>query len=188
MRIVLLGPPGAGKGTQAARIAQRFRIPHISTGDMMRAAIQSGSDLGRKAKAFVEAGKLVPDEVLIDVVRERLGRGDCASGFLLDGFPRTRAQAEALDRLSSEIGCALSHVVEIRVAADLLKDRLLKRGQIEGRADDTAEVIEKRLMVYEEQTRPVSSFYAGKGTLVQVDGVGTVDEVEERLVKALKKR
>ncbi len=187
MRIVLLGPPGAGKGTQAAQVAARFGIPHVSTGDMMRAAIASGSAIGRRAKEFLDAGRLVPDEVMVDVVDDRIGRDDCAGGFLLDGFPRTLAQAEALDHLLRTRGIDLTQVLEFRVPSDLLKDRLVSRGAKEGRTDDTAEVIEKRLQVYEEQTRPVSAFYAKRGTLIQVDGVGTIEEVQARVVEALEK-
>ncbi|MFG0319479.1 MAG: adenylate kinase [Planctomycetota bacterium JB042] len=185
MRIVFLGPPGAGKGTQAAQVAARAGIPHISTGDMMRAAIASGTPVGARAKEFVDVGKLVPYDVMIEVVRERLGQDDCGPGFLLDGFPRTVAQAAALDRLLEELRSELTHVIELQVPNEVLTERLLERGRRDGRSDDTAEVIEERLRVYEEQTRPVSAFYADKGCLIPVDGVGSIGEIGERLAGAL---
>lgn len=185
MRIVLLGPPGAGKGTQAAEVARRAGIPHISTGHMMRAAIQSGTPVGERAKGFVDAGRLVPDDVMIEVVRERLAQDDCAPGFLLDGYPRTVAQAGALKNLLTELDLALTHVVELVVPNDVLLERLLERGAREGRSDDAAEVIAERLKVYEELTRPVSAFYAEAGSLVRIDGVGTIQEIQERLAAAL---
>ncbi len=185
MRIVFLGPPGAGKGTQAAQVAARAGIPHISTGDMMRAAIASGTPVGARAKEFVDVGKLVPDDVMIEVVRERLGQDDCDPGFLLDGFPRTVAQAAALDRLLAELRLELTHVIELQVPNEVLIERLLERGKRDGRSDDTAEVIEERLRVYEELTRPVSAFYAEKGSLIPIDGVGTIEEIGTRLAAAL---
>lgn len=181
MRIVLLGPPGAGKGTQAARVAARRGIPHISTGDMMRQAHASGSDLGRRVGEYLDAGRLVPDELIIDVVRERLGRPDAAQGFLLDGFPRTLAQAEALDALLADLGLDLTHVLEFRVPHDVLKQRLLERGARDGRSDDTPEVIEHRLRVYEDLTRPVSDHYGRAGLLVAVDGVGDIEAIHREV-------
>jgi len=185
MRIVLLGPPGAGKGTQAARLAGRAVIPHISTGDMMRAAISSGTPVGVSAKEFLDAGKLVPDDVMIDVIRDRLSQDDCDTGYLLDGFPRTVAQAQALHALLTELGTPLTHVAELKVPTEALVARLIERGKDSGRTDDTAEVIEERLRVYEELTMPVSAFYGAQGHLIEVDGVGSIDEVQERLAGAL---
>ena len=187
MRVVLLGAPGAGKGTQAALAAKRFEIPHISTGDMMRAAIQSGSGVGKKAKEFLDSGQLVPDEVMIGVVKDRLSQPDCEPGYLLDGFPRTLAQAEALGVLTESLGKPVTHVVEFVVPFDLLTERLVKRGETSGRSDDSADVIANRLKVYEELTAPVSKFYASQGTLLQVDGVGSIDEIQTRAVALLQK-
>ena len=187
MRVVLLGAPGAGKGTQAALAAERFEIPHISTGEMMRAAIASGSSIGQRARGFLDAGQLVPDEVMIDVVRERISEPDCKRGFLLDGFPRTQAQAEALERLCADIHCELTHVVEFMVPFENLKQRLLNRGQTGGRSDDTPAVIAERLVVYERLTRPVSNYYQAQATLQQVDGMGTIAEVHNRVVELLEK-
>jgi len=181
MRIVILGPPGAGKGTQAVLLAKAFDIPHISTGDMLRAFIDEGTELGERVKAILAAGRLVPDDIMIDVIRDRLAQEDCATGFLLDGFPRTVAQAEALDRLLDELKSPLTHVLELSVSSAELTRRLLERAKTQGRSDDKAEVIEERLRVYGEQTRPVSAHYARTGALRQVDGLGPIDDVQARL-------
>jgi len=183
MKVVFLGAPGAGKGTQAALASTRFGIPHISTGEMLRAAIASGRPIGETAHAFLDAGQLVPDEVMIDVVRNRISDPDCARGFLLDGFPRTLAQAEALDHLCAELHCELTNVLDFVVPVEVLEERLLARG----RSDDTPEVIAERLRVYERQTRPLSDFYRQRGTLQKVDGVGSIEELHARVVRLLEK-
>ena len=187
MRVILLGPPGAGKGTQAILIAKNQHIPHISTGDMMRSAIAEGTALGKKAKTFMDAGKLVPDDLVIDIVRERLSKEDCRKGFLLDGFPRTIAQAQALDALLAEMQVALNHVVELEVAEDELVKRILSRGQSgSGRSDDNDEgVIKKRLQVYREQTAPLSEYYAKAKKLRKLSGLGTVEQIQASIGKVL---
>lgn len=189
MRVILLGPPGAGKGTQATLITRNQRIPHISTGDMMRCAIAEGSALGMKAKAFMDAGKLVPDDLVIDIVRERLLKEDCRNGFLLDGFPRTIAQAQALDAMLAKMNVALGHVVELEVAEDELVKRILSRGQAgSGRSDDNdEEVIKKRLQVYREQTAPLSEYYSKAKKLRKLSGLGTVEEIQAGISQVLKK-
>jgi adenylate kinase len=183
--LVLVGPPGAGKGTQAKRLAEAFRIPAISTGDIFRAHIASESDLGKLAVSYTSAGKLVPDEVTNAMVRQRLAAGDVAEGFLLDGYPRNLAQVEALDGILGELGIALDAVLEISVPDDVVVERLLKRAEIEGRADDTPEVITHRQVVYSAETAPVTGAYDARGLLVSVDGVGDLDDVTARLVGAL---
>ncbi len=181
MRIILFGAPGVGKGTQAALLAQRFGIPHISTGDMLRAAMQSGSELGRKAKEYVESGGLVPDEVVIGIVRDVLASDACRSGFILDGFPRTTAQAEALHRIFAELKINDVQVVSLDVAEDEIVRRLLLRG----RADDTEQTIRHRLQVYADATAPVKAFYAGKVPVREVPGMGTVEDIQQRIVAAV---
>ena len=183
MRIILLGPPGAGKGTQAVRLSAAQGIPHISTGDMMRAAVQQGSALGKKVKEFLDRGDLVPDTLVIDIIRQRLGQSDCGKGFVLDGFPRTVDQAKALTHLLAEMKIGDVRVLEIRVPDALLIERIQKRGQeSSGRSDDTAEVAAHRVKVYWTNTFPVIEYYKGLGTLVSIDGVGSIDEVHARLV------
>lgn len=184
-RLVLFGPPGAGKGTQAARLSAHFGVPAISTGDIFRANISGGTELGRKVVEYTSVGALVPDELTDALVRDRLAQDDAADGFLLDGYPRNLAQVGALDAILADAGRALDVVVEITADADVVVDRLLKRAAIEGRADDTEDVIRHRLEVYAQQTAPIAKVYADRGTLVQVDGIGDVDEVTERLVRAI---
>lgn len=184
-RIVLLGPPGAGKGTQATFLAGKLAIPHISTGDMMRAAVAAGGELAGRLKVFVDAGQLVPDGLIIDVVRDRLSRADCQGGYLLDGFPRTLEQARALDELLLDMGADLTHVVELRVPLDELTERLIKRGQSSGRSDDNAEVIRERMRVYDNQTRPLSEYYEHSGRLTVIDGVGSIDDIRARLAAVI---
>ncbi|WP_062517598.1 adenylate kinase [Demequina gelatinilytica] len=185
MRAVLLGPPGAGKGTQAARLTERFGVPAISTGDIFRANVKGGTELGRKAQEYMNAGQLVPDEVTNAMVRARLAEDDAAQGFLLDGYPRNPEQAVELDTMLADLGVELDVAIEITADFDVVTERLLKRAEIEGRADDTEPVIRKRLEVYTASTAPLTAFYAGKGLLVQVDGLGEIDEVTERLVAAV---
>jgi adenylate kinase len=185
MRLVLLGPPGAGKGTQAKRLAEWLKIPAISTGDIFRANIAGDTPLGRLARSYTDAGKLVPDEVTNEMVKDRLAQPDTANGFLLDGYPRNVAQVEALDETLTAAGTQLDVVVEITADSDEVVERLLNRAQIEGRPDDTEDVIRHRLEVYAEQTAPLTEVYGGRGSLVRVDGVGEVDEVTGRLTRAL---
>lgn len=186
MRVIFLGPPGAGKGTQAALICQRGAIPHVSTGEMMRAAVGSGSPLGQKVKKFLDAGELVPDAVVIDVIRDRLGKADCKKGFLLDGFPRTVEQAQALSKLLAELNMPITHVLELKVPDSVLLERVRKRGeQGSGRSDDTEEVVAKRLQVYWKQTAPVTQYYKSVGAVREVDGLGTVEEVQARIAAIL---
>jgi len=176
MQIVFIGPPGAGKGTQAQRLIETFRMAHLSTGDMLRAARDAQTEIGKKADRYMAAGQLVPDEVIVDIIRERLAEPDCQNGYLLDGFPRTIAQAEALDKMLAERGTSLDVVLELRVDEEELFRRLAGRG----RADDTPEVIRQRLVAYRQQTAPLLEYYAGQNLLRSIDGLGTVDEVFER--------
>jgi adenylate kinase len=180
-----MGPPGAGKGTQAVRIADRLGIPTISTGDIFRRNLAAGTDLGRQAQAYMDAGEYVPDDVTTAMVADRLDQPDAASGWLLDGYPRTLAQVEALDAMLAASGTALDAVVELTADTEALIDRLLKRAQIEGRADDNEATIRRRMEVYAEQTAALTGTYGQRGVLVRVDGMGTVDEVSERIVAAL---
>ena len=181
MRIVFIGPPGAGKGTQAAKLIADYHLAHLSTGDMLRAARDAKTEIGLKAEKYMAAGQLVPDEVILEVIGERLRAPDCQEGYLLDGFPRTIAQAEALDALLAETGTPLHTVLEIRVAEDELFRRLAGRG----RADDSPEVIRQRLVAYRNQTEPLLDYYTKNGLLKTVDGHGTVDEIYTRIRQEL---
>ncbi len=208
MRLILLGPPGAGKGTQAKRLIERYGIPQISTGDILRAAVRDGTDLGKKAKQYMDAGKLVPDEVVIGIIEERLQEADCAKGFILDGFPRTVAQADALNRVLANLGQAIDHVVSIEVPDEELVERLTGRrtcrgcgamyhvkfsppkaqgvcdkcgGELYQRDDDREETIRARLKVYHEQTAPLVEYYEKAGLLRRIPGQGSVDEIYARI-------
>jgi adenylate kinase len=187
MRLVLLGAPGSGKGTQAARLKADLNVPHISTGDMLRAAVAAGTSLGLKAKAVMDAGQLVSDEILLGMLEERLAQDDARNGFILDGYPRNLAQADALDHLLARIGQPLDAVVKLEVPGDAIVGRCQIRFQAEGRADDNPDTVRKRLGVYAEQTAPVADFYAKRGKLQVVDGVGELDEVTHRIKRALRR-
>lgn len=185
-RIVLLGPPGAGKGTQAVKIASWLQVPHISTGDIMRAEVAAKSPLGLQVKEFLDGGKLVPDEVIIKVMKSRLTQADCKNGFLLDGFPRTLEQAKQLDSLLKSLNSELTSILDITVADSILLDRIKKRGEAgSGRSDDTVEMATKRLQVYWQQTAPVSGYYKENERLIELDGLGTIDEVYARIQAAI---
>jgi adenylate kinase len=203
MRMILVGPPGAGKGTQAARLVDKLKIPHISTGDMFRANLKQGTELGKKAETYMTKGQLVPDELVIEMTMDRLGQADCADGFMLDGFPRTTPQAEALDKALIEASVTLDAVVLIEVADELIVERVTGRrndpetgtiyhikynpapaevaDRLVQRKDDTAEACTERLDKYHNETAPIIPFYEGKGLLKRVDGVGTPDEVTQRI-------
>ena len=211
MQLLIMGAPGAGKGTQAVKIVKKFNIPQISTGDMFRAAIKDGTDLGKRAKSFMDDGKLVPDEVTIGIVRERLGKDDCANGFILDGFPRTTAQADALKKILDDLGTKLTCVLNIHVPTEALIERAVGRricrncgatyhvkfnppksdvcdecgGELYQRADDTAETMQNRLSVYEKNTRPLIDYYKAAGIYAEIDGTQSIDKVTEDLFKIL---
>ena len=185
LRIVLLGPPGAGKGTQATAIVEAKGIPHVSTGDMLRSAVKAGTPIGKQAKAVMDAGELVSDEIVIGIAEERLGQGDAKKGFLLVGFPRTLAQAASLERLLSKLGTPLDCCLALTVDTNAVVARLQKRAQIEGRADDNEATIRERMRVYDAQTAPLLDFYRGRGSLVEVSGMGPIDEVGKRIREAL---
>ncbi|PKY74298.1 adenylate kinase [Actinomyces oris] len=186
--MVLLGPPGAGKGTQAARIAERLSIPAISTGDIFRANVAGATELGTQAKAYMDKGEYVPDSITNAMVADRIAQADCENGFLLDGYPRTTAQVGELDSMLKASGLALDVVVEITADAEAVVARLLKRAGEQGRADDTEPVIRRRLEVYAESTAPLADLYAERDLLVQVDGMGEIDVVTGRIMEALASR
>lgn len=181
MRIVMLGAPGSGKGTQAAMLVEELDLPHISTGELLRAAVKAGSPLGQKAKAVMDRGELVSDEIMLGLIEERLSEDDTRNGFILDGFPRNLVQAEALDGMLERIGQPVDEALQIDVEAEMVIRRIAKRAAEEGRSDDSEEVARKRMKVYEEQTAPVVDYYARKGLLSRVLGHGTVDEVFQRI-------
>jgi adenylate kinase len=212
MRLVLLGPPGAGKGTQAISIVQKYDIPHISTGDIFRKNIKEGTDLGKKAKDYMDKGLLVPDELVVDLVKSRLVEDDCKKGFLLDGFPRTVNQADELDKVLAEMDMNLDKVVNIDVDKEILVKRAIGRrmcrncgaayhiefnppkeegvcslcgGELYQRDDDTEETVSKRIAVYLDQTKPLADYYSKKGILVDIDGEQSIEKVFEDIVKSL---
>ncbi|PKW26266.1 adenylate kinase [Phycicoccus duodecadis] len=185
MRLIILGPPGAGKGTQAARIAEHHGIPAISTGDIFRANIKNETELGTQVKEILASGGYVSDEITNAIVEDRLAQDDCAPGFLLDGYPRTLAQVDALDAMLAAHGHSLDRVLELTVDDEVVVGRLLKRAEVEGRDDDTEDVIRERMGIYHRETRPLSQTYRERGLLVDVDGDGAVDEVTTRILTAL---
>ena len=185
LNILLLGPQGSGKGTQAKRISTEYGIPHIATGDMLRAAIAAGTPLGRRVKPILESGRLVSDELMTELIRDRLGDDDAREGFVLDGFPRTIAQAEALDAMLREIGRDLTIVFELQISDERCIERLLKRAAEEGRADDTPETIGRRLALYHRETEPLVEHYRVAGNVVGVHAEGTVNEVFSEIQQAL---
>jgi adenylate kinase len=183
--LLLLGPPGAGKGTQAVRLAARVGVPHVSTGELLRAAVAAGTPLGREAKAFMDRGELVPDHIVIGLAAERLARPDAKSGFVLDGFPRTAAQAEALDAELSRLGMKLDRCLALVGDEAVLIARLLKRAEIEGRSDDNEATIGNRMRVYRGQTEPLIAYYRRQGLLREIDGMGSIEAVERRIQEGL---
>ena len=185
MRLIFMGPPGAGKGTQAKQVATRYDIPAISTGEIFRANLAAGTPLGLEAKRYMESGEYVPDEVTNSMVAARLAETDAANGFILDGYPRTLAQVDELDGILTGLNTKLDKVVEITANVDEVVARLLNRAKEQGRADDTEEVIRRRMDVYAEQTEPLVRVYDDRGLLVKVDGMGSMDEVTARLLAAL---
>jgi adenylate kinase len=185
MRVIFLGPPGSGKGTQAKLLGQRLHVPAISTGDMLREAVRLGTPLGRRARAIMESGELVPDDVVIGLIRERIAAPDAANGFLLDGFPRTIEQADALDRMLEGNGATLDGVINLLVPEKTLIERVLGRATQEGRTDDRAETVAGRLKVYGEKTAPLVDHYRARGILSDVDGSGDVSQISGRIDRAL---
>ena len=185
MRLVLLGAPGSGKGTQAVRLKQALGVPHISTGDLLRAAVAAGTPLGLQAKTVMERGELVSDDIVLGMLDERLSAGDTGKGFILDGYPRNSAQAWALDGLLQRLGQPVDQAVLLEVDNELLITRIARRAGAEGRSDDTPETVRKRLGVYSEQTAPVIDFYERADRLLRVDGVGEVEQVTRRVLAAL---
>ncbi len=187
-RLLLIGPPGAGKGTQAVRLSASLGVPAISTGDIFRENVRNETELGTKAKAFMDAGDNVPDSLTNDLVRDRLSQEDCAEGFLLDGYPRTTDQVRALDEFLAEHGTAMDVVIELVADPDVVVERLKKRALDQGRSDDDESVVRHRLEVYRQQTAPLIDLFDGRGMLAKVDGIGEIDEVTARISDALAAR
>ncbi len=187
MVLNFMGPPGAGKGTQAKMVVDRLSIVQISTGDMLREAVKDQTEMGKEAKKHMDAGNLVPDEVVIGIVADRIKKPDCANGFILDGFPRTAAQAEALDELLEKNELKLDHVIYFDVPDDELTERLLDRAKKEGRADDNLETIKNRLQVFKEKTQPLIDYYRTKGNLAEIEGEGSIDGIAEKVMSVIGK-
>jgi adenylate kinase len=187
-RLLLIGPPGAGKGTQAVRLAEAYMVPAISTGDIFRSNVKNETELGKKAKVYMDAGDNVPDSLTNDLIRHRLAEPDAENGFLLDGYPRTEDQVRELDEFLSGHGAALDAVVELVADPDVVVGRLRKRAVEQGRSDDDESVVRHRLEVYREQTAPLIGLYDGRGVLVKIDAIGPIDEVTNRITSALAER
>ena len=185
LNIVLFGPPGSGKGTQAEKIISKYKLKHLSTGDLLRAEIAGKTDLGMKAKSIMDKGALVPDEIVIGMIEKRINTEINTKGFIFDGFPRTVAQAESLDKMLSGKKTSITLMISLDVKRQELIDRLLKRGKEQGRSDDNLETIENRIKVYENQTRPVMNYYDKQGKARYVDGIGTIDEIFKRIEKVI---
>lgn len=185
MRIILMGPPGVGKGTQANSIVDKFEILHLSTGDILRAEVGGYTVLGKRAKEFMDAGQLVPDELLLNMMENRLQQKDCKKGYLLDGFPRTIPQAEGLELILKKINHSINYVISLTADETELVNRLVLRGKESGRSDDTEEVIKERQQVYWKLTSPLLDFYRERKLLVEVDGLGTISEITNRILKVL---
>jgi len=186
MRIVILGAPGSGKGTQAQLLSEELNIPHISTGELLRAAVSAGTELGLQVKEIMASGQLVSDDIMLGLIEERLGRDDAGDGFLLDGYPRNLIQAEALDELLGRMGIPVEEAIDIAVDNEQIIARISKRAELEDRSDDTEAVVRRRLQIYAEQTAPVSAHYSQQGVLTQILGVGSIEEVYSRIRAALK--
>ena len=185
MKLLLIGPPGAGKGTQASKLSEVFGIPAISTGDIFRANVKNETPLGLEAKSYMDRGAYVPDDLTNKLVRDRLQNPDCVNGFLLDGYPRTADQVKELDDILRETNSSLDAVIQLTADTDEVVRRLAKRAIDQGRSDDTEDVIRNRMAIYEDQTAPLISLYAARGLLIMVDGLGEIDEVTSRIVEAL---
>ena len=186
MRIVLLGPPGGGKGTQAAILKQHWHIPHVSTGELLRAACRNKTPLGQKVQAVMDAGELVSDDLMLELLEDRFAADDVNNGFILDGYPRNLAQANALDELLARIGQPLDTALLIEVDEQNILERIEQRAREEGRSDDTTEVVRNRLQVYSEHTAPVADHYAADGRLIRVLGEGEIDVITERILSAIR--
>jgi adenylate kinase len=185
MRIVLLGAPGSGKGTQAAILTERLQVPHISTGELLRAAVKAGTELGIRAKAVMDRGNLVSDEIMLGLIEERLQADDTEGGFILDGYPRNLSQAGSLDEVLERIGQPVDIAVQIDIDTEQVIARIAKRAQEEGRSDDSEETVRNRMEVYEAQTAPVVGYYEDRGLLTRVLGDGTIEEVQQRILSVL---
>lgn len=185
MRLVLLGAPGSGKGTQAERLKAHLQVPHVSTGDLLRAEVAAGSTLGLEAKEIMARGDFVSDAILLGMLEDRFSRDDTRGGFILDGYPRNLAQADALDAMLARMGQPMDACVQLMVPTELLVERLAGRASAQGRADDSPDAVRKRQQVYNDQTAPVVDFYRQRGTLTVVDGVGSLDEVFTRILEAI---